>query len=182
MKRIFIYALLIFIFSIGIGYYYSILWKKEHIPQEAIIVDENTVKETYITEEKVSFDAELYLKKYYNECGHCKVNQVELPNEFINSTEKEIEEEYPNWRIEGFSNKEIILAQNIDSMCDEHYVLKLGDTNIEIYQMEEYEDFRLLKTTNITREYLTDTDILNLEEGIFVYGVGNLNSALEDFE
>lgn len=152
------------------------------MPKEASISYNNEVQETYIFEEKVSFDAELCLKKYYNECGHCKVNQVELPKEFINLTEKEIEENYSDWRVEYFDSKEIILGQNIDSMCDEHFVLRLGDNNVEIYQMEEFDDFRLLKTTNITREYLTDTDIVNLEEGIFIYGKGNLNSALEDFE
>lgn len=152
------------------------------MPKEASISYNNEVQETYIFEEKVSFDAELCLKKYYNECGHCEVNQVELPKEFINLTEKEIEENYSDWRVEYFDSKEIILGQNIDSMCDEHFVLRLGDNNVEIYQMEEFDDFRLLKTTNITREYLTDTDIVNLEEGIFIYGKGNLNSALEDFE
>lgn len=182
MKRILLYSFLIFIFSIGIGFYYSSLWKKQNMPQEATTVTGNIIKETVATEEKIAFDADLSLKKYYNECGHCKVNQVELPSEFINLTQKEIEELYSDWRIEEFSNKEIILAQNIDSMCDEHYVLRLGESNIEIYQMEEFDDFKLLKTTNISREYLTDTDISNLEEGIFVYGTINLNSALEDFE
>lgn len=182
MKKIFIYGLLIFICSIGIGYYYSSLWKQEYRPKEAVLVNEDEIKETYIFEEKVAFDAELALKKYYNECGHCKVNQVELPKEFINLTEKEIEETYSEWRIEEFSDKEIILAQNIDSMCDEHYVLRLGENNVEIYQIEEFDDYKLIKTTNITREYLTDTDIINLEEGIFIFGTVNLNSALEDFE
>ncbi len=182
MKRIFIYGTLIFIFSIGIGYYYSSLWKKEHISKEIIENSENEIKETYITEEKVAFDANLILKKYYNECGHCQVNQVELPKEFINLTEKEIEEIYSEWEIENFDNKEVILKQNIDTMCDEHYVLRLGENNVEIYQMEEFDDFRLLQTTNIAREYLTNTDVNNLEEGIFIYGTGNLNSALEDFE
>ena len=67
-------------------------------------------------------------------------------------------------------------------MCEEHYVLRLGKENVEIYRMEGFNDLYLLKTTDITREYLTKTDIVNLEEGIFIYGNGNLNSALEDFE
>lgn len=182
MKRILNYGILLFIFSIGTGYFYSSLWKNEYMSKENIMAEDNKVQETYVFEEKVAFDAELSLKKYYNECGHCKVNQVELPKEFINLTEKEIEEIYSDWRVESFDSKEIILGQNIDSMCDEHFVLRLGKDNVEIYRMEEFDDFRLLKTTNITREYLTPTDILNLEEGIFIYGSGNLNSALEDFE
>ena len=182
MRKILVYGFFIFVFSIGIGFYYASLWKQQNVPEEAKINSENVIQETSIIEEKVAFDAEFVLKKYYNECGHCKVNQVELPNEFINLTKEEVGDLYSKWRIEKFSNKEIVLAQNIDAMCDDHYVLRLGDTNIEIYQMKEFDDFKLLKTTNISREYLTEADIINLEEGIFVYGITNLNSVLEDFE
>ena len=67
-------------------------------------------------------------------------------------------------------------------MCDDHYALKLGEKNIEIYKMVEAEDFELIKETNISKEYLTKEDLEKLEEGIFVFGISNLNSALEDFE
>lgn len=183
MKRIIVYSIIIFVFSVGIGYYYSKLWKAENISKtEENNIQNETVLETRASlEEKVSFDATLGLKKYYNECGHFQFNYVELPAEFINLTQNEIEEIYSDWRIEEFDSKNIVLAQNIDRMCDDHYVLRLGN-NIEIYQMKEVDDFKLMKETNISREYLTKEDIQSLEEGIFVFGIGNLNSALEDFE
>ena len=78
---------------------------------------------------------------------------------------------------------EIILAQNIDEMCNDHYVLKLGNENIEVYHiLGNKNDFELFQTTNISKEYLTNADIQNLENGIYVYGKGSLKSALEDFE
>lgn len=180
-KRLF-YGILIFVLSIGIGYYYSSLWKKENSLKDVSLEYKNEIQETYVFEEKVRFDAVLSLKKYYSKCGHCKVNQVELPKEFINLTEKELKEIYSDWNVEVFNNREVVLGQNINSMCEEHYVLRLGKENVEIYRMEGFNDLYLLKTTDITREYLTKTDIVNLEEGIFIYGNGNLNSALEDFE
>lgn len=184
MRKVIIYGIIIFIFSFGIGYYYSKLWKKENISNigENKIRNEIVLETKAILEEKVSFDASLALKKYYNECGHFQFEYVELPYEFINLTQKEIEENYENWRVEEFSSKNIILSQNIDKMCGDHYVLKIGKNNIEIYQMQEVEDFKLIKETNISKEYLTQEDIEKLEEGIFVFGISNLNSALEDFE
>ena len=184
MKRIIVYSIIIFIFSFGIGYYYSKLWKEESVlkAEEISSKTENVIETTAELEEKVSYDATLALKKYYNECGHCKLNYVELPIEFINLTEKEIEEVYSDWRIEEFSSDNIILAQNLDKYCDDHYVLMLGNENIEIYKMIEAEELELVLETNISKEYLTNSDIKSLEEGIFVFGVGNLNSALEDFE
>ena len=186
MKRIIFYSILIFVFSIGIGYYYSILWKKENISKiqnENSIFYQNEITETASTEETVSYNAKFAMKKYYNECGHSEIVYSELPTELINLTENEVENLYSNWYVEKFGNDEIILAQNIDSMCDEHYVLKLGDENLEIYHIKENPDeMELIKSTNISKEYLTNADIVNLEEGIYVYGLGNLNSALEDFE
>ena len=61
MKRIIFYGIIIFVFSIGIGYYYSKIWEKENMSQEVEIIDKNIVDYEEIsvsaTEEKVSFDA-----------------------------------------------------------------------------------------------------------------------------
>ncbi len=183
MKRIIFYGILIFIFSIGTGYYFSVLWKegKSGIAYEEA-ENEVTVQETIAVEEKVNFDASLGLKKYYNNCGHTKYLTAELPDELINLTKNEIEQIYSDWDVEEFSSNSLLLSQHINDICDEHYVLKLGDENIEIYHVKNSGDIELYKTTNISKEYLTNTDINNLESGIYVYGAGNLNSAIEDFE
>ncbi len=184
MRKILFYSVLIFVFSIGIGYYYSSLWKKENISS----IDEsqtnilNTATETASVEEKVSYNASFALKKYYNECGHFKFNYSELPPEAINLSKTELQDLYPEWTVEEFSSNNIVLAQNLDNICDEHYVLKLDDENVEVYHIESDEHLKLYKSTDISKEYLTSDDINNLEDGIYVYGIANLNSAIEDFE
>ena len=40
----------------------------------------------------------------------------------------------------------------------------------------------LYKTTDISREYLPAEDISKLEQGMYVFGEGKLNSIIEDFE
>ena len=73
MKRVIFYGILIFVFSIGIGYYFSVLWKNgdSEIAYEKE-KNETEVEETVWEEEKVSYNASFALKKYYNECGHFK--------------------------------------------------------------------------------------------------------------
>ena len=96
MRKSFYYSILIFIFSIMIGLYYSSQWKNNHM----ISGKENgneIVKQTSFSEEKISFDAEFALKKYYHKCGHIKIFLNELPTQFINLSREEIEEKYPNW-------------------------------------------------------------------------------------
>ena len=89
---------------------------------------------------------------------------------------------YEDWNIETFNDNEVVISQNIDTMCDEHYVIKMGNKNVEIYRMKEFDDFELVQSTNISKEYLTEKDIETLEEGIFVFGMKDLNAVLEDFE
>lgn len=183
MRRILFYGFLIFIVSIGIGYYYSSLWKKDNPKFLAKNESQNeTVKETMFYEEKLSFDADFGLKKKYKECGHSFLQYSELPKEFINLSKNDILKIYSNWNIEEFNSKKLILSQDIDGFCDEHYVLKIGDDNIEVFKQisKDREDF--FKDTNISKEYLTTSDINKLEKGIYVYGYKNLNSVIEDFE
>lgn len=188
MKRIVYYGLLIFIFSFGIGYYYSTIWKqnKENVAVDFSVVNETgknqTILETSQAEEKVSYNAEFGLKKYYDECGHFTFQYVELPKELINLTKTEIEELYQEWEVEEFSSNSLILCQEVNSICDEHYLVKLGENNIEIYQVKNGGALDLYRETDISKEYLTAEDIETLGEGILVYGAGKLNSTIEDFE
>ncbi len=188
MKRIFYYGLLIFIFSVGIGYYYSSIWKHnkdniavKYIANNQIPLEQSTL-ETSQTEEKISYNAEFALKKYYDECGHFTFQPSEIPPELINLTQKEIETIYSDWEVEEFNSNSLILCKEVNSICDEHYYVKLGENNIEIYKVGNGGSLSLYRETDISRDYLTSEDINTLEIGMLVYGTGELNSKIEDFE
>ena len=97
-------------------------------------------------------------------------------------TKSEIEELYREWEVEDFSSNSLILSQEVNSICNEHFLVKLGNKNIEIYQVGNGGELRMYKNTEISKEYLTPEDIETLENGIMIYGTGNLNSIIEDFE
>lgn len=188
MKRMFFYGILIFIFSFGIGYYYSTIWKtnKQQIQSESLVdtnfIENESVIETSQVEEKISYDTEFALKKYYDECGHFSFQYAELPIELINMTKSQVEELYDEWDVEEFSANSLILCQEVNSVCDEHFLVKLGENNVEIFRVGNGASLSLYKETDISKEYLTSEDIQTLEEGIMVYGTGKLNSVIEDFE
>ncbi len=188
MKRILYYGFFIFIFSVGVGYYYSSIWKqnKDNIAVEYVakneLISNQTTLETAQSEEKISYNTEFALKKYYDECGHFTFQYAELPKELINLTKDEIAVLYPDWEIEEFSTDSLILCQEINNICDEHYVVKLGENNVEIYRIGNGGALSLYRETDISKEYLTAEDIETLQKGIIVYGTGKLNSTVEDFE
>ena len=102
--------------------------------------------------------------------------------ELVNLSKSEIEKMYPDWKVENYSNNNIVLSQNIEGFCEDHYVLKIGEDNIEIFKQIDKNKTKYYKSTNISKEYLTTSDLKRLKDGIYVYGIKNLNSALEDFE
>lgn len=174
---------MIFAFSLAIGFFYGSLWKTNNTESSNKVQNtKDNLIETLAEQEKISYNATFALKKYYKSCGHFKFNYSELPKEVINLTKEELQELYPDWKVEKFSSSEVVLSKDIDEMCDEHFVLKLGEDNIEIYKNSKDGEEELYKSTNISKRYLTNVDIQKLKEGIYVYGIGNLNSAIEDFE
>lgn len=133
-------------------------------------------------EEKISPNATLILKKTYKECGHSVKDYAAIPEELVNLTKEELEEQYKDWKVEKFTPLDITLTKEIEGKCNEHYILKLKDGVIAIYEEKEDESEVLKEMTGISTEYLTENDKMELEKGIKVYGKEELNSMIEDYE
>ena len=198
MKNIFKYIILIFIISIGIGFilakgkiknnkvsienslYNNFLVENNIITNE--INNNIDILETSFEDDKIEIDTKLILKKKYIDCKHTITKEVELPGELINLTEEELKVRYPEWKIEEFDDDEVVLYKNVYGLCTEHFVIESGEEFIEVYSLNEEYDKKLYEVTNISIEYLTEDDIEKLNQGIYVYGVQELNSILENFE
>ena len=134
------------------------------------------------TEEKITPTTKMILKKYYKACGHAINSYVELPKEFINLNKEEVQSRYKDWNIEKFSSKEVILLKDEDGFCNEHYLLKEKDGFVAIYLIDRAGQEVLKEITDISIQYLTQKDSLNLKNGIKIYGIEQLNKTLEDYE
>ena len=70
-------------------------------------------------------------------------------------------------------------------MCMEHFVIKFGNDNdsfLSVYKKDDNNELRLYRETDIAKEFLTNIDNENFEEGIDVYGKENVEKVLEDYE
>ncbi|MCI9286692.1 MAG: hypothetical protein HFJ57_01680 [Clostridia bacterium] len=150
--------------------------KIENVMKNDISIDINS------EEEKISPNATLILKKTYKECGHSIKDYAAIPEELVNLTKEELEEQYKDWKVEKFTPLDITLTKEIEGKCNEHYILKLKDGVIAIYEEKEDESEVLKEMTGISTEYLTENDKMELEKGIKVYGKEELNSMIEDYE
>ena len=133
-------------------------------------------------EEKLSANAILILKKYYQQCEHTINEYVELPQELVNLTEKEVQAEYPDWEVIGFEKGKLTLYKELEDVCGEHFKLRIEEGKVVIYIVNNDGSESIYEKTNISSEYLTETDLLNMQDGLEIYGIEELNQIIEDFE
>lgn len=182
---------IIFILSIILGiYFYQINQKSEFTQQvEQLSKENNQVSEqnnqiltTTSDEEKTTPNTTFIIKKYYEQCGHTTTDYVEIPADFVNMTQKELEESYQDWQIKSFSSKEVTLFKYENGFCNEHYVLREEDGVIVVYIIDENGNEKLKEKTGINTKYLPQTDLIAIKNGIYIYGNEELYTALEDYE
>lgn len=195
---IFIIAIIIILVGIGVGIFIYNNDKMVNYSTNNLVINEvNEVSEkvtdecteeykkeleTNSQDEKISPNCLMILKKYYKECDHTINEYVDVPQDLVNKTEDDLKKEYPYWNIEKFSSNEIILYKEFDSNCGQHFVLKDNDGKIAVFKINEDNTEEVYENTEISTEYLSETDKTKLKFGIVVNGIENLNQILEDFE
>lgn len=142
----------------------------------------NSVKQTNVSEEKISPKAFVTYKIKYEKCGHETSQYREIPEELVNLTKEELKEKYSEWNIDEFSDTNIVLSKTEKGSCNEHFILKEKDGFATVFKKLDNGEEEEYETTDIATEYLSDTDKINMKKGIEVNGLQNLNQLIEDYE
>ena len=146
------------------------------------MVESNTlVEETSSEGEKISPNCSIIFRRHYKDCGHTIEQYSSVPTELVNKTEEDLQEQYQGWTIEEFSRNQIILYRDFDSECGEHYVLREKDGKVVVY-LKTGDTEELVEETDIATEFLTETDRIELQNGIEANGRVELNQLIEDYE
>lgn len=145
-------------------------------------ISNNQILETNADEIKISPNCLLILKRYYSECEHTINEYLDIPENLVNKTQEDLEEQYQNWEVKKYSSTEIILYKEFNSSCGQHFILRNDDGKIAIYRINEDNEEEMYEKTEISIDYLTDTDKIQIENGIRVNGMEELKQLIEDFE
>lgn len=84
----------------------------------------NEVAQVNFSDEKLSANSVMILKKHYKKCNHTISEYAEILPELVNFNQEEIIKEFPEWELIGFSPNEIILFKEVEGECGEHFFLK----------------------------------------------------------
>lgn len=147
-------------------------------------IDNNRIElvTTSTNEVKISPNAVIIFEKYYKECGHISIEQIEISKDLVNLEQKDIEIKYKDYQIKQFSANEIVLSKQEEGICNEHYILREDSGHVAIYNIDKNGDETLIEMTGIVTKYLPETDIIRLRNGIKVNGKQKLNATIEDYE
>ncbi len=197
MNKIIVWILVIIVVTMGITMAVIITEPKKEKIAETKVVEENnivqndivanvqkeeSIKEANTSFEKISPNAFITYKTTYKKCGHISTEFKEIPKELVNLTKEELKAKYSEWEIEEFSDVNIVISKSVDENCNEHFIVKDKEGIVTIFRKLEDGSEIEYETTEIATEYLTDTDKINMEKGIEVNGIQNLNQLIENFE
>ena len=133
-------------------------------------------------EEKISPNCSLTTRTFFKGCGHVKTEYNNVPEELVNLTKNELQERYKDYEIETFSANEIVLYADKEGECEEHFLVKENNGKVVVYKKDENGEKELFEETNISTDYLPETDKIAIQSGIEIVGKQNLNSFIEDYE
>ena len=148
---------------------------------EEMVQSNTLVQETSSEGEKISPNCSIIFKRYYQDCGHTIEQYASIPTELVNKTQEDLQQQYEGWTIEQFSRNQIVLYRDFDSECGEHYILKEKDGKVAVY-LKTGNTEELIEETDIATEFLTETDKIELQNGIEANGRAELNQLIEDYE
>lgn len=133
-------------------------------------------------QEKISPNCFITFKINYKKCGH-EINKYEkIEENLVNKTKEELQKAYSEWKIEDFSDSNIVLSKDEEGYCDEHYLVQDKEGKVAIYKILEDGTKQKFEETEISTEYLAEADKAQIKEGVKVNGKQNLNQLIEDFE
>ena len=148
---------------------------------EEMMQSNTLVEETSSEGEKISPNCSIIFKRYYKDCGHTIEQYASIPTELVNKTQEDLQQQYEGWTMEQFSRNQIVLYRDFDSECGEHYILKEKDGKVAVY-LKTGNTEELIEETDIATEFLTETDKIELQNGIEANGRAELNQLIEDYE
>ena len=190
MKKYIKYIIILFLISIVIGLIFSRTKTDDDLIAQNISGNisevgsaDETVTQTNVDEVKITPNTNIVFETKYQDCKHTEITEKNEVEDFVNMTEDELKENYPNWIVQSFSADEVQIYRLEDGLCSSHFKIALDENNMVcVYSLTQDYDIELYKETEISAEYLADEDLENLEEGIYIYGESELNSTLESFE
>lgn len=135
-----------------------------------------------LAKEVVDENTTIYYKTVFLSDGITEMIEAVPAKYMLGYDEKQLAESFPEWEVECFSQKEVILRQSLNQRSSQHYVLKDYNGYIAVFQEDLSGELQLCEVTNTPVAALGEEEKKEMLEGLIITGKENLYSVLEDLE
>ncbi|NLY66090.1 MAG: hypothetical protein GX069_00860 [Tissierellia bacterium] len=191
MKRyigiyIFIFCFILFLTSFGIGYYLTSIRNGRNLAIENTEISGIEDLEIIQEVERITPNTFIEIRIHYKKCNHNITKLNEKDNNIVNMTEEEykayLRENYPNVKLIKFSSKEILLEEERNHLCPNHYIIGEHEGKVAVFKIDDNGQMYLDKVfADYPITLLKKIDQEKLREGIIVDSEEELSDVLENF-
>jgi len=146
---------------------------------EVVVYQPPTSTVTNNQEKNEEVDIEVIYEEYYTDCKETIINKN---MEFGTTIEKLKEKVGDEYEVVDETENSITFRKEIATNCPNHFELKLVDGYVMIYQRIKADETVMYKNTEIPQAVIRDELVSELEKGIKVDTLDDLNSYMEDIE
>lgn len=126
---------------------------------------------------KITPSTKLVYQYYYEEDGQMIESEEQPPYFMIDMTREEMQEKYPDWQVQSFSEEEVVMRKSVQQKSHETYRLGIHEGYVAVY----YENGVIKDILDTPISALTEEERQRLEKGIVVTGEERLIRLLEDY-
>lgn len=169
---------------------YNIVNNQEHVNNVKAKITESEAN-TQATQPKeviavdvarITSSTKLIYEYYYTDNSEVKREEVIAPYFLVDMSLEDIKQRFPDWQLQSFSEKEVIMRKSINKKEQERYIIGIHEGYVAVFFEEPVNGQTLRELTNTPIESLSPGDRAKLKAGITITGAKALISALEDYE
>lgn len=177
-------VILLLILGVFVGFKYTRNDKnvedKTSIAEDSIEKDETTPVSTK------TYDIEVVYKDEYTKCGHTIQNKDMVYGTTLENLKEEENKKQKEkgiiYEVEEESNEQVIYTRKVDQNCPNHFLVKIENNNIVIYNIIDEAAMSVYKKLEVDINTLNPEMLEELNEGIKVDSKEDLNLIIEDIE
>ena len=175
---------LLLVLGVYIGFKYT--RNDKNVEDKTSIAEDRIEKDETTPVSTKTYDIEVVYKDEYTKCGHTIQNKDMVYGTTLENLKEEENKKQKEkgiiYEVEEESNDQIVYSRKVDQNCPNHFLVKIENNNIVIYNIIDDAAMSVYKKLEVDMNTLNPEMLEELNEGIKVDSKEDLNLIIEDIE
>ena len=175
---------LLLVLGVYIGFKYT--RNDKNVEDKTSIAEDRIEKDETTPVSTKTYDIEVVYKDEYTKCGHTIQSKDMVYGTTLENLKEEENKKQKEkgiiYEVEEESNDQIVYSRKVDQNCPNHFLVKIENNNIVIYNIIDDAAMSVYKKLEVDINTLNPEMLEELNEGIKVDSKEDLNLIIEDIE